>query len=137
MRISTNIRNWGDGSEPDTLIECARAAEEAGIGTVWVNDRLSTPASKGWIAAGIAPPEIADPVRRLAELAAEAGKAAPEIIAMKTLPLEDPVAAEEQAAAFAAAGVHELVHAGGYPDAAAYRRRLDVLGERIIPVVSP
>ena len=48
MRISTNIRNWGEGSEPETLLACVRAAEAGGIGTVWVNDRLSTPAGAGW-----------------------------------------------------------------------------------------
>ena len=35
MLISTNIRNWGPGSDAATLVECARAAEAAGIGTVW------------------------------------------------------------------------------------------------------
>ena len=48
MRVSTNIRNWGNGSEPSTLLACAKLAEQAGIDTVWVNDRLSTPANRGW-----------------------------------------------------------------------------------------
>ena len=31
MLISTNLRNWGIGSEPDTMLECAAYAEAAGI----------------------------------------------------------------------------------------------------------
>jgi probable F420-dependent oxidoreductase len=274
MQVSTNIRNWGDGSQPRTLIESARAAEAAGIGTVWVNDRLSTPTNRGWtpgdggryldplmaltfiasatetirlgtgvlnapyrlpvqlakqvatlqdlsggrlrlgvgvgwyetefqvlgvpyaergrrtdealsllhdafandvvrvngaelpvlprparppiyvggqsgaalrrvirfgdgwIAAGLGPDELAEPIARLTELADGADKAAPAIIAMKTLPLDDVKAAVDLAAAFAAAGVAELVHADGYPDASAYRRRVETLAERIIPAVA-
>lgn len=273
MRISTNIRNWGDGSEARTLIECVQAAEAGGIGTVWVNDRLSTPANRGWkptdggryldplmtltflasvtervslgtgvlnvpyrlpfqmvkqvatlqdlsggrlrfgvgvgwyetefqvlgvpyaergkrtdqalallhdafandtvtlngaelpvlprpprppiyvggsseaalkrvvrsgdgwIAAGMMPDQLVTPRARLAELAEEAGKPLPTLIAMKTLPLEDTDAAIELARAYAEVGVDEVVHADGYPDAVAYRRRIDALAELIIPSV--
>ena len=55
---------------------------------------------------------------------------------MKTLPLEDIDAAIDMARAFAAAGCEEFVHAGGYADAAAYRNRIDILAERIIPAVA-
>ncbi len=274
MLISTNLRNWGMGSEPATMLECAMHAETAGIGTLWVNERLSTPPGMGWppedggryldclmaltfiaartkriqlgtgvlnvpyhlpfqlvkqvaslqdlsggrfrfgvgvgwyetefkvigvpyrergkqtdstlklfheafendsivvngtefpvlprparppvyvggsseaalqrtvaygdgwIAAGMAPEKLAEPKARLFELAAQAGKPQPAIIAMKTLPLEDVNAAIEMAQAFAAAGCDEIVHAGGYPDAAAYRQRIDILAERIIPAVA-
>ncbi len=274
MLVSTNLRNWGIGSEPDTMLECATYAESAGIDTIWVNERLSTPAGMGWppedggryldclmaltfiaarteriklgtgvlnvpyhlpfqlvkqvatlqdlsagrfrfgvgvgwyetefqvigipyrergkqtnaalklfheafendnivingaefpvlprparppvyvggaseaalkrtvaygdgwIAAGRTPEEIAAPKARLFELAEQAGKPRPTIIAMKTLPLEDVGAATEMAQAFAAAGCDEFVHAGGYADAAAYRQRIDVLAQRIIPAVA-
>ncbi len=274
MRISTNIRNWGDGSEAGTLLEAVKAAEAGGIGTVWVNDRLSTPAGRGWqpgdggryldplmtlsylasvtdrislgtgvlnlpyrlpfqvvkqvatlqdlshgrfrfgvgagwyetefkvlgvayaergrrtdealallheafsrdtvtvngaelpvlprparppiyvggsseaalkrvvrfgdgwIAAGMTPEAMAAPIARLRELADQAGQPEPEIIAMKTLPLEDTEAALALVAAYAEIGVDEVVHAGGYPDAEAYRRRIDRLAEKIIPNAS-
>ena len=272
MLVSTNLRNWGIGSEPDTMLECATYAESAGIDTIWVNERLSTPAGMGWpaedggryldclmaltfiaarteriklgtgvlnvpyhlpfqlvkqvatlqdlsagrfrfgvgvgwyetefqvicvpdrgkqtnatlklfheafendnivingaefpvlprparppvyvggaseaalkrtvaygdgwIAAGRTPEEIAAPKARIFELAEQAGKPRPAIIAMKTLPLEDVGAATEMAQAFAAAGCDEFVHAGGYADAAAYRQRIDVLAQRIIPAVA-
>lgn len=274
MLVTTNLRNWGIGSEPDTMLECATYAESAGIDTIWVNERLSTPAGMGWaaedggryldclmaltfiaartqrirlgtgvlnvpyhlpfqlvkqvaslqdlsagrfrfgvgvgwsetefqvlgvpyrergkqtnatlklfheasasdhitingaefpvlprparppiyvggaseaafkrtveygdgwIAAGKTPEEIAKPKARLFELADQAGKPRPAIIAMKTLPLEDVDAAVDMVKAFAAAGCEEFVHAGGYADAAAYRNRIDILAERIIPAVA-
>lgn len=46
MRLTTNLRNWGHGSE--NVRECAVAAEEAGVHTVWVNERLTTPEGRGW-----------------------------------------------------------------------------------------
>ena len=274
MLVSTNLRNWGIGSEPNVMLECAMYAESAGIDTVWVNERLSTPAGMGWpaedggryldclmaltfiaarterirlgtgvlnvpyhlpfqlvkqvatlqdlsagrfrfgvgvgwyetefqvigvpfrergkqtnaalklfheafendnivvngaefpvlprpvrppvyigggseaalkrtvkfgdgwIAAGKMPEEIAEPKARLFELADQADKPRPAIIAMKTLPLEDIDAATDMAQAYAAAGCDEVVHAGGYADVAAYRHRVDVLAERIIPAVA-
>lgn len=48
MLISTNLRNWGIGSEADTMLACAMYAEASGIDTIWVNERLSTPAGMGW-----------------------------------------------------------------------------------------
>ncbi len=35
MLISTNIRNWGAGSDPSTLLENVKIAEAGGIGTIW------------------------------------------------------------------------------------------------------
>jgi probable F420-dependent oxidoreductase len=274
MLVSTNLRNRGIGSEPQTMLECAAYAESANIDTLWVNERLSTPSGMGWpaedggryldclmaltfiaarteriklgtgvlnvpyhlpfqlvkqvatlqdlsagrfrfgigvgwyetefqvigvpyrergkqtnaalkllhdafandnivvngaefavlprparppvyvgggsdaalqrtvnlgdgwIAAGKTPEEIAEPKARLFELADKAGKPPPSIIAMKTLPLEDINAAIEMAQAYAAVGCDEVVHAGGYPDVAAYRERVDLLAERIIPAVA-
>jgi len=48
MLVSTNLRNWGLGSEPQTMVNCALLAETAGIDTIWVNERLSTPTDMGW-----------------------------------------------------------------------------------------
>lgn len=273
MELSTNIRNWGEGSDPATLLACATAAEAAGIDTVWVNERLSTPPGRGWkpgdggryldalmalaflacatqrlklgtgvlnvpyrrpfqlvkqvtsvqdlscgrlrlglgvgwyetefrvlevpfsrrgrltdealdlleraftddeievngarlpvlprparppvyiggsseaalrrtvrfgdgwIAAGLTPEALAAPIARLDELAEAAGRSRPVVIAMKTLPLSDPPAALAMAQAYAAAGVDELVHADGYPDLDAYRRRLDRLTGELRPAL--
>ncbi len=273
MLISTNIRNWGPGSDPRTLIECVKLAEAGGIHTVWVNDLFSTPSARGWspddggrfldplmtltflanateriqlgtgvllipyrrplqlikqvatlqelsggrfrlgvgvgwnetefqalgipykergkrtdaglallheafandsvtlngaklpalprparppiyvggmtdaalrrvvkfgdgwLASGLTPEEIGAPMARLAEWAEQAGKPTPITIAMKTLPLDDVTAAVDMAQGYAAAGCAEVSHGDGYPDAAAYRRRIDILVERIIPSV--
>ena len=274
MLVSTNLRNWGIGSEAEAMLECASCAEAAGIGTLWFNERLHTPEGMGWaaddggryldcmmaatfiaartekiqlgtgvlnvpyhlpfqlvkqvatlqdlsagrfrfgigvgwselefqvigipyrergrqtdetlqllheafakdvvevngaefpvlprpsrppvyvgghsdaalkrtvnlgdgwIAAGQTPDDIAAPKARMQELAGEAGKPAPSIIAMKTLPLEDAPAAIEMAQAYAEAGCEEIVHAGGYADVAAYRERIDILAEQVIPAVA-
>lgn len=48
MKLGTNIRNWGNGSDPATLLAATRLAEAGDIDTVWVNERLSTPAGRGW-----------------------------------------------------------------------------------------
>jgi len=87
----------------------------------------------GWLASGLSPSEISAPISRLVELAEQAGAAKPTIIAMKTLPLDDVNAAVEMAQAYAEAGCDEISHGEGYPDAEAYRRRIDILVERIIP----
>jgi len=85
--------------------------------------------------AGKAPDDLVAPVARLTELAEEAGKTAPVIIAMKTLPLEDIDAAIELVGAYEEVGVDEVVHADGYPDADAYRRRIELLATRVIPSI--
>jgi alkanesulfonate monooxygenase SsuD/methylene tetrahydromethanopterin reductase-like flavin-dependent oxidoreductase (luciferase family) len=90
----------------------------------------------GWIAAGMSAEEIAVPRQQLFELAESAGKQRPIVIAMKTLPLDDINAAIDMANGFAEAGCEEFVHASGYPDAAAYRQRIETLVEKIIPRVS-
>jgi len=272
--VSTNIRNWGPGSDLKTLIECAEVAEEGGISTVWVNDLLSTPEAKGWsaddggrfmdplmtlsflagrtnqinlgtgilivpyrpafqqykeiatlqelsggrfrfgvgvgwnenefqalgipyaergkrtdetlalmteafasdaitingamlpalprpprppfyiggmtdvalrrvikfgdgwLASGLMPDEIAKPMARLSELAQEAGKPTPTTIVMKTLPLDDVNEAIEMAQAYAEAGCYEISHGDGYADATAYKRRIEILAEKVIPSVA-
>jgi hypothetical protein len=42
MKLSINIRNWGPYSTRDILLACARAADESGLDTVWINERLTS-----------------------------------------------------------------------------------------------
>jgi len=89
----------------------------------------------GWLASGLTPEEIVAPKSRLFELAEQAGKPNPTIIVMKTLPLDDVNAAVEIAQAYAEVGCDEISHGEGYPDVDAYRKRVEILAERIIPSV--
>jgi len=42
MKLSINIRNWGPYSTRDMLLACAQAADESGLDTVWINERLTS-----------------------------------------------------------------------------------------------
>ena len=42
MKLSINIRNWGPYSTRDILLACAQAADESGLDTVWINERLTS-----------------------------------------------------------------------------------------------
>ncbi len=43
MRFGIAIRVMGEGSRPETLLECARYAEEAGLDDLWVTDHIAIP----------------------------------------------------------------------------------------------
>lgn len=43
MKLSINLRNWGPYSTRDMLLESARAVDESGLDTVWINERLALP----------------------------------------------------------------------------------------------
>lgn len=43
MEIGVTLRNMGDQSDPETLLGCARAAEERGFESAWVVDHLAIP----------------------------------------------------------------------------------------------
>lgn len=43
MRFGIAVRVMGEGSRPDTLLECARYAEEAGLDELWVTDHIAIP----------------------------------------------------------------------------------------------
>ena len=43
MRCGIAVRVMGEGSRPDTLLECARYAEEAGLDELWVTDHIAIP----------------------------------------------------------------------------------------------
>ena len=52
----------------------------------------------GWMPMGVDPEKLRAPIAELRRLAAEAGRGAPEVVAMGRLPLEEPVRAAEQVA---------------------------------------
>jgi probable F420-dependent oxidoreductase len=43
MKLGLYIRNMGPQSAPDSIIACARAAEQAGIDDIWVADHIAIP----------------------------------------------------------------------------------------------
>ena len=279
MQLSINIRNWGAQSTPDTLLECARAADESGLDTLWLNEHLAIPPQAdmpdrvpqgfaegrfldpmatlsflaaatrriglgtavlllpyrlplqtaklvatvqelsggrlrlgvgtgwmkeefqalgvdharrgaisnsvlallrecfendvvesngqrllfrprparppiyvggapphalrravqygdGWIPAGIEPQALASHIAELRQMSQDAGRPPLEVIAMKTLAIDDPPKAIDYASQFAEAGVNHLVHTQGYADAAEYRRNVATLEEKIRPAVA-
>jgi hypothetical protein len=76
---------------------------------------------------GTEPQAVRAPIAELRERAAAAGRPAPEVVQLTTLPLDDPPAAAALARAFADVGVTRLAHGWRYPDAAAFARAVDVL----------
>jgi probable F420-dependent oxidoreductase len=90
----------------------------------------------GWIPAGVEPEVMKPNVERLSAMAQEAGRPPLEIIAMKTLPIDDPPKAIDYANQFAEAGATHLVHTQGYESAAEYRRNVEILEEKIRPALA-
>ncbi len=89
----------------------------------------------GWIPAGVEPPDLKPGIEQLHQLCAEAGRPPLEVIAMKTLPIEDPPKAVAYARQFLDIGVSHIVHTQGYESVAEYRRNIEVLEEKIRPAL--
>lgn len=68
----------------------------------------------GWMPMGMDPEKLREPIEELARRAREAGKPAPEVVAMGRLALGDGARAIDQVAALAAVGVTRFVHAERY-----------------------
>jgi len=85
----------------------------------------------GWLPMGADPEKLRPAAARLAELAAAAGRATPEIVAFGRLPEEGPGPARERLAALAALGVTRFIPAIRYDDVAGYRAQL----ERLAPLL--
>ena len=90
----------------------------------------------GWIPSGIEPDALKTSIPEFHQMCQDAGRPPLEVIAMKTLPINDPPKAIDYAQQFADAGVSHLVHTQGYQDAAEYRRNVTVLEEKIRPALS-
>ena len=70
------------------------------------------------------------------QMSQAAGRPPLDVVAMKTLPIDDPPKAIDYALQFADAGVGHLVHTQAYQDAAEYRRNVDILEEKIRPALA-
>jgi hypothetical protein len=81
----------------------------------------------GWMPMGGDPHALRPLIAQLHEMAAAAGKPAPEVALLTTLPLDDPLSAAARVQAFAAIGVTRVIHAWRYPDAAAFARAAETL----------
>ena len=91
---------------------------------------------EGWIPTGMDPEALEPGIAQLRELSDAAGRPPLEVIAMKTLPLEDLPRAVECARRFRDVGVTHLVHTQAYDTVAEYRRTIAVLEEHIRPALS-
>jgi len=89
----------------------------------------------GWIPAGVEPADLKSGIEQLHEMSAEAGRPPLEVIAMKTLPIEDPSKAVAYARQFLDVGVTHLVHTQGYASVTEYRHNLKILEEKIRPAL--
>src|SRR5436309_687958 len=163
MKLGLYIRNMGPQSTRSTLLECARLAEQAAIDHLWVADHVAIPpdqaegsggrhldplATLAFLAAATAKiglgtgvlvlpyrPPLAPAITALRELFAAGGKPAPEVIALTSLPLEEPEKATERVRALATVGVTAVVHASRYADSAAFARSTETLAGRIRPAL--
>ncbi|MET0152568.1 MAG: TIGR03619 family F420-dependent LLM class oxidoreductase [Candidatus Binatia bacterium] len=88
---------------------------------------------EGWMPGGGDPQKLAASIGELAKLFADAGKPAPEVIALTTLPLDDPEKAVDRARALARVGVTGIVHASRYASAAELARNAEVMAARVRP----
>src|SRR5206468_9943403 len=78
----------------------------------------------GWMPNGGDPRKLGPAITELRELFAAGGKPAPEVIALTSLPLEEPEKATERVRALATVGVTAVVHASRYADSAAFARKI-------------
>ncbi|MFT4560329.1 MAG: alkanesulfonate monooxygenase SsuD [Gammaproteobacteria bacterium] len=74
----------------------------------------------GWMPVSATPAELAPQIAEMHQRAADIGRDGLEVVAMKTLPLEDKAAAIEMAQGYRDAGVTHLVHTQGYASSQQY-----------------
>ena len=90
---------------------------------------------QGWMPVSISPEELAPKVIELKNQAKIAGREKIEIIAMKTLPLDDIESAKKMAIAYKDAGATQLVHTQGYETVAHYQEIIEKLEKSIKPLI--
>ncbi len=87
----------------------------------------------GWMPIGRDPEALREPIARLREEFARAGRGAPEIVVLTALSIKDPERAVDQAAAYAEVGATQLVHSSRYADSAEFERAVDLIASKIRP----
>jgi probable F420-dependent oxidoreductase len=90
----------------------------------------------GWMPMAADAAKLEAPIRELRELAAAAGKPAPQVIALAPLPLDDPPRAAERARELRSVGVTGIIHTSRYADAAAFAQTVEALASRVRPAVA-
>ena len=83
----------------------------------------------GWMPGGMEPDKLEGPIARLRVLALEAGRPVPEVVALGSLPLDNPARARSQVEALAAVGVTRLAINYKYATVDEFRRVADVVAQ--------
>ena len=91
--------------------------------------------AKGWMPVSISAEELRPKVIELNKLATAAGREKLEVIAMKTLPLDDIESAQQMAIAYKEAGATQLVHTQGYENVEHYGEIIEILEKSIKPLI--
>ena len=91
--------------------------------------------AKGWMPVSATPEQLAPKIKELMKQAKAAGRGKLEVIAMKTLPLDDLDSAQKMAVAYKEAGATQLVHTQGYDSVEHYGEIIDKLEKSIKPLI--
>ena len=91
---------------------------------------------EGWIPVGMLPSELKPHIDDGNQQAAAAGRTPLEVIAMKTLPLDDPPAAINLAVSYREAGATHLVHTQDYETPSDYQAIVDQITGSVQPAVA-
>jgi probable F420-dependent oxidoreductase len=89
----------------------------------------------GWMPIGSDPTALAPEIARLRALAAEAGRAAPEVVAFTGFDPREPERVPERVAAWVAAGATRLIAGVRYASADEFARHAEFLAERVVPAL--
>jgi probable F420-dependent oxidoreductase len=91
----------------------------------------------GWMPMTGEPAKLAPQIARLRELAEQAGRAAPEVVAFTGFDPREPERIPERLGALAELGVAHLVAGVRYAGAADFARHVDFLAARVLPALPP
>ena len=86
-----------------------------------------------WMPMSGAASKLAAPIARLRELADEAGREAPQVVAFTGFDVREPTEARERSEGYAELGIRHLVVGSRYANAAEFRHHLDFLSETLEP----
>ena len=95
--------------------------------------RRSVAYGDAWMPMAGAAGKLATSLARLRELAEEAGRETPDVVAFTGFDPREPNEARERSEGYAELGIRHLVAGARYADAAEFRRHLDFLAETLAP----